>query len=59
MPGTPASAPADAQIGRKAKITTLITIVICGGDHRHRDPVRRRCRSMTSTSSTGCTPPEN
>jgi hypothetical protein len=25
MPGTPASAPADAQIGRKAKITTLIT----------------------------------
>jgi predicted secreted protein len=28
MPGTPASAPADAQIGRKAKITTMITFVI-------------------------------
>ena len=29
-PGTPASAPANAQIGRKARITTLITIVLWG-----------------------------
>jgi len=28
MPGTPASAPADAQIGRKAKITTMVTLVL-------------------------------
>jgi predicted secreted protein len=28
VPGTPRSAPADAQIGRKAKITTLITVVV-------------------------------
>jgi predicted secreted protein len=28
VPGTPASAPADAQIGRKAKITTLIATVL-------------------------------
>ncbi len=27
-PGTPASAPADAQIVRKAKITTAITVVL-------------------------------
>ena len=27
-PGTPSSAPADAQILRKAKITTLVTIVL-------------------------------
>ncbi len=30
MPGTPASAPEDAQVGRKAKITTLIATVIFG-----------------------------
>ena len=29
-PGTPASAPANAQIGRKARITTLITLVLWG-----------------------------
>ncbi|MEI4472667.1 DUF1467 family protein [Frigidibacter sp. MR17.24] len=28
VPGTPASAPADAQIGRKAKITTLVATPI-------------------------------
>lgn len=28
VPGTPASAPADAQVARKAKITTLIAIVL-------------------------------
>jgi predicted secreted protein len=28
VPGTPASAPADAQIARKAKITTVVTSVI-------------------------------
>lgn len=28
VPGTPASAPADAMIARKAKITTLITLVL-------------------------------
>jgi predicted secreted protein len=28
VPGTPASAPADAQIGRKARITTAITVVL-------------------------------
>lgn len=28
VPGTPPSAPADAQIGRKAKITTLIAVPI-------------------------------
>jgi predicted secreted protein len=28
VPGTPRSAPADAQIGRKAKITTLIAAAI-------------------------------
>lgn len=28
VPGTPRSAPADAQIGRKAKITTMIATVI-------------------------------
>lgn len=28
VPGTPASAPADAQVGRKAKITTMIAFVI-------------------------------
>jgi predicted secreted protein len=28
VPGTPSSAPADAQIGRKAKITTAITAVL-------------------------------
>jgi predicted secreted protein len=28
VPGTPSSAPADAQIGRKAKITTAITMVL-------------------------------
>ncbi len=27
VPGTPSSAPADAQIGRKAKITTYITVL--------------------------------
>lgn len=30
-PGTPASAPADAQVGKKAKITTLIAVVIFAG----------------------------
>lgn len=30
VPGTPASAPADAQIGRKAKITTMISTVLFG-----------------------------
>lgn len=30
-PGTPASAPADAAIGKKAKITTLIAVVIFAG----------------------------
>lgn len=28
VPGTHASAPADAQVGRKAKITTLIAVVL-------------------------------
>lgn len=28
VPGTPPSAPADAQIGKKARITTLIAIVL-------------------------------
>lgn len=28
VPGTPASAPADAMIGKKAKITTVISIVV-------------------------------
>ena len=28
VPGTPASAPADAQIGKKARITTAITVVL-------------------------------
>lgn len=28
VPGTPASAPADAQIARKARITTAITVVL-------------------------------
>lgn len=28
MPGTPASAPEDAMIGKKAKITTVIAVVI-------------------------------
>ena len=28
VPGTPASAPADAQVGRKAKITTMISFVV-------------------------------
>ena len=28
VPGTPASAPADADIARKAKITTAITVVL-------------------------------
>lgn len=28
VPGTPASAPTDAQIGRKAKITTVIAVVV-------------------------------
>ncbi len=30
VPGTPSSAPADAQIGRKAKITSAITVVLFG-----------------------------
>jgi len=30
MPGTPASAPEDAMIGRKARITTVIATVIFG-----------------------------
>lgn len=30
VPGTPSSAPADAMIGKKAKITTMISIVIFG-----------------------------
>lgn len=30
-PGTPASAPADAAIAKKAKITTLIAVVIFAG----------------------------
>lgn len=30
VPGTPSSAPADAMIGKKAKITTVISIVIFG-----------------------------
>jgi predicted secreted protein len=30
-PGTPASAPEDAQVGRKAKITTVIATVIFAG----------------------------
>lgn len=30
-PGTPASAPADPQVGRKAKITTIIAVVIFAG----------------------------
>lgn len=30
-PGTPASAPADAEIGKKAKITTAIAVVIFAG----------------------------
>lgn len=28
VPGTPRSAPADAQIGRKAKITTVIAVAV-------------------------------
>lgn len=28
VPGTPSSAPADAQMGRKARITTVITLVL-------------------------------
>lgn len=30
-PGTPASAPADAQVGKKAKITTVIAVVVFAG----------------------------
>ena len=30
-PGTPASAPADAQVGRKAKITTVIAVALFVG----------------------------
>jgi predicted secreted protein len=30
VPGTPASAPADAMIGQKAKITTAISVVVFG-----------------------------
>ncbi len=30
-PGTPKSAPSDAQVGKKAKITTLVAIVIWAG----------------------------
>lgn len=30
VPGTPSSAPADAMFGKKAKITTLISIVVYG-----------------------------
>jgi len=30
MPGTPASAPEDAMIGRKARITTIIATVLFG-----------------------------
>ena len=28
VPGTPASAPADAQVGRKARITTIVTVML-------------------------------
>ncbi|MEZ5883254.1 MAG: DUF1467 family protein [Paracoccaceae bacterium] len=28
VPGTPPSAPADAQIGRKAKITTIVAVIL-------------------------------
>lgn len=28
VPGTPASAPADAMVGRKARITTLIAVIL-------------------------------
>lgn len=31
VPGTPKSAPADHMVGRKARITTMITVVIWGG----------------------------
>lgn len=30
VPGTPRSAPADAQIGRKARITTMVAVPIWG-----------------------------
>lgn len=30
VPGTPRSAPADAQIGRKARITTLVAVPLWG-----------------------------